>query len=78
MKRNITIYSTSGGTTVLNDSEIKTFGELCDATCDKYNYTKLTATENINKTTIQTRDTLLPEEDFVLFLRPSKIKAGIK
>ena len=75
--RKIVIYSTKGGTGVI-ETEAKTWGEI-ESQVEQIvgSLDNLVATENKNKTTLAHRDAILPEEDFKIFLRPSKTKSGI-
>lgn len=75
--RKIVIYSTKGGTGVI-ETEAKTWGEIEPQVREIVgSLDNLIATENKNKTTLEHRDAVLPEEDFKIFLRPSKTKSGI-
>lgn len=74
--RKITIYSTRGGKKIL-ETNVSTWGELKNMISEHYDLSNLKATENINKTTLERDDSLLPNESFVLFLRPTETKAGI-
>lgn len=75
--RKIVIYSTKGGTGVI-ETEAKTWGEIESQVREIVgSLDNLIATENKNKTTLEHRDAILPEEDFKIFLRPSKTKSGI-
>ena len=75
--RQVTIYSTKYGIKKI-DSDATTWGELKNEIIETGNYdlTNLTATENVNKTTLESTEAVLPEGDFVLFLRATKFKAG--
>jgi hypothetical protein len=75
--RQITIYSTKYGIKKI-DSDATTWGELKNEIIETggYDLTNLTATENVNKTTLESMEAVLPEGDFVLFLRATKFKAG--
>ena len=75
--RKIVIYSTKGGTGVI-ETEAKTWGEIESQVREIVgDLDNLIATENKNKTTLEHSDAVLPEEDFKIFLRPSKTKSGI-
>lgn len=57
--------------------EIKTWRVLKNILLsDGYDLQNLKATENVNKTTLEHIDAVLPEGDFRLFLRPSETKSG--
>lgn len=73
-KRKITFYSTKGGKTMV-ETDATTWGEIKKLTSN-YNFSKLIATENIGKTTLEHSEAILPEGDFVIFLRPSNVKSG--
>lgn len=76
MKHNITIYSTRGGVKNLS-SDADTWGDLKPEVASLYSdIDSLIPTEGTNKTTFESRDSVLPEGDFVLFLRPKRFKAG--
>lgn len=74
--RVITVVSTKGGQIEKVSTDAKTWGDLKDLIEDKYDLINLKATENINKTTLEHKDAILPEGDFRLFLRPAKTKSG--
>lgn len=73
--RVITMFSTKGGKNKV-ETEATTWGELKPLVEEKYDLSNLQATENKNKTTLTHPDAVLPEGDFVLFLRPIKTKSG--
>lgn len=73
--RTITIYSTLGGIKKIN-TDVTKWGELKNLLEGQYDFTNLDATESINKTTLSHNDAILPNEDFVVFLRPSKAAGG--
>ena len=75
-----TVTITSAGNadrTVNNSDPINTWGALRSLLSNEgYDLENLKPTENINKTTLEHIDAVLPVGDFRLFLRPSKTKSG--
>ena len=75
-----TVTITSAGNadrTVNNTDPINTWGVLRSLLSNEgYDLENLKPTENINKTTLEHIDAVLPVGDFRLFLRPSKTKSG--
>lgn len=75
-----TVTITSAGNadkTVSNSEPITTWGTLRSLLSNEgYDLENLKPTENINKTTLEHIDAVLPVGDFRLFLRPSKTKSG--
>lgn len=74
--REITVVATKGGRIEKIETNVSTWGELRELIQDKYDLQNLKAVENINKTTLEHIDAVLPEDNFRLFLRPSKTKSG--
>lgn len=74
--RVITMFSTKGGKNKVELGPNKTWDDLKPLVEEKYDLSNLQATENKNKTTLTHPDAVLPEGDFVLFLRPIKTKSG--
>lgn len=74
--REITVVATKGGRIEKIETNVSTWGELRELIQDKYDLQNLKAVENINKTTLEHIDAVLPENNFRLFLRPSKTKSG--
>jgi len=74
----ITIVSAGNADKVINTQEpVSTWGVLRDLLSrEGYDLENLKPTENINKTTLEHVDAVLPVGDFRLFLRPSKTKSG--
>ena len=74
--RVITLFSTKGGKKKI-ESAATTWGELqTEVSGAGYDLNNLQATENVNKTTLMHPEAVLPEGNFVLFLRPVKTKSG--
>ena len=74
--RKIIVYSTKGKSGSF-ESDAKTWGEIqSDVKRIVGNLDNLIATENVNKTNLGHQDSVLPEGDFKIFLRPSKTKSG--
>lgn len=76
MPRNITVISTSTGANRTFTTSATTWGELKMEIQRYYDLSSLKATENINKTTLDYDDSVLPTGDFELYLRPGKTKSG--
>ena len=74
--RKIIVYSTKGKSGSF-ESDAKTWGEIqSDVKKIVGDLDNLIATENVNKTNLGHQDSVLPEGDFKIFLRPSKTKSG--
>jgi len=74
--RTITVVATKNGKIKKYQSNASTWGELKTLIIDDYDLSNLKPTENINKTTLEHNDAILPDGDFRLFLRPAKTKSG--
>jgi len=74
--RTITVIATRNGKIKKYETAVSTWGELKSLIQDDYDLSNLKPTENINKTTLEHRDAMLPQDDFRLFLRPAKTKSG--
>lgn len=76
--RTVTVYATQGQKTAKIETSASTWGELKEIVSEQgYNLETLSATENINRTSLDHADASLPAGDFTLFLRPVKTKSGI-
>ena len=74
--RKIIVYSTKGKSGSF-ESDAKTWGEVqSDVRRIVGDLDNLIATESVNKTNLGHQDSVLPEGDFKIFLRPSKTKSG--
>ena len=74
--RKIIVYSTKGKSGSF-ESDAKTWGEVQNDVMNIVgDLDNLIATENVNKTNLGHQDSVLPEGDFKIFLRPSKTKSG--
>ena len=74
--RKIIVYSTKGKSGSF-ESDAKTWGEIQSNVREIVgDLDNLIATENVNKTNLGHQDSILPEGDFKIFLRPSKTKSG--
>ena len=74
--REIIVYSTKGKSGSF-ESDAKTWGEVqSDVRRIVGDLDNLIATESVNKTNLGHQDSILPEGDFKIFLRPSKTKSG--
>lgn len=74
--RKIIVYSTKGKSGSF-ESDAKTWGEVqSDVIKIVGGLDNLIATESVNKTNLGHQDSVLPEGDFKIFLRPSKTKSG--
>ena len=75
--RTITVYSTKNTTVKRYETETTSWEEFRDMLInDGYDLHNLQATENVNRTTLLNLDAVLPNQDFVLFLRPIETKQG--
>lgn len=74
--RKVTIVSTKNNKVKFYETAATTWGELNAEINKDFDLSKLKATENINKTTLEHVDTVLPEGEFRVFLRPVKTKSG--
>jgi hypothetical protein len=76
MTRNIVVIATSTGADRTFTTSARTWGEFKMEIQGHYDFSSLKATENINKTTLDYDDSVLPTGDFELYLRPGKTKSG--
>ena len=74
--RKITIVSTKNNKVKHYESDVTTWGDLNALITGDFDLSNLTATENINKTTLEHVNAVLPTGDFRVFLRPVKTKSG--
>ena len=74
--RKITIVSTKNNKVKNYESDVTTWGDLNALITGDFDLSNLKATENINKTTLEHVDAVLPTGDFRVFLRPVKTKSG--
>lgn len=75
--RTITVYSTKNATIKRYETETTSWEEFRGMlVADGYDLHNLQATENVNRTTLLNLDAVLPNQDFVLFLRPVETKQG--
>lgn len=75
--RTITVYSTKNTTVKRYETETTSWEEFRNMlVADGYDLHNLQATENVNRTTLLNLDAVLPNQDFVLFLRPVETKQG--
>lgn len=75
--RTITVYSTKNTTVKRYETETTSWEEFRNMLInDGYDLHNLQATENVNRTTLLNLDAVLPNQDFVLFLRPVETKQG--
>lgn len=74
--RKITVYSSRNGVNHY-DTDIRTFGELKNLIKDDYDLSgNISFIESLNKTSLIHDDSVLPAEEFTMFIRPNQIKAG--
>ena len=74
--RKIIVYSTKGKSGSF-ESDAKTWGEVQSNVISIVgDLDGLIATETVNKTNLGHQDSVLPEGDFKIFLRPSKTNSG--
>ena len=77
--REITIFSTKGSRRNVITSDAETWGELQE-TLDNQDieYSGLKAIVSSTQNTLQSRQAVLPGNDFTLMLFPEKVKSGFK
>lgn len=76
--RTVTVYSTKGKKTAKIETSAKVWSELRQEVADAgYSVDSLLATESINRTDLNHKDSVLPDQPFTLFLRPKKTKSGL-
>jgi len=75
-QRVVTIFSSKGKKQKI-ETDVTTWGALKPLVEEHFNLDNLQATENINKTTLENSQALLPATNFVLFLRAIKTKSGV-
>lgn len=75
--RIVTVFTSKGKKQKI-ETTATTWGELKPQVQEHYDLSNLQPTENVNKTTLTHQDAVLPEGNFVLFLRPIKTKSGIE
>jgi hypothetical protein len=74
--RKIKIISQRDGRKEYN-SAATTWGDLMQEIRNDFNLTDTEAVENIRKTTLSNVESLLPDQDFTIFIRPKKMKLGM-
>lgn len=74
--RKVTIVSTKNNKVKFYETAATTWGELNAEINRDFDLSNLKATENVNKTTLEHVDAVLPEGEFRVFLRPVKTKSG--
>lgn len=75
--RKVTVFATRGQSRATIMTSAETWGELQEEVIGNgFDLEKLEAGESVNKTTLKHNDAKLPEQDFILFLRPKESKAG--
>lgn len=74
-QRVVTVFSSKGVKQKI-ETDVQTWGELRPLVEEHFDLENLQATENINKTTLEHADAILPTANFVLFLRAIKTKSG--
>lgn len=75
--RVISIYSSRGEKASKIETDVTTWGALRKLIKEKgYEVDKLHASENVNKTTLEHVDAVLPEGNFTVFMRPKQTKSG--
>jgi hypothetical protein len=73
----IKIFTTKGRTGDVIETNVTTWGELKKLVSNAgVSLSNMQATESINKTTFADDAAIIPTQDFALFLRPVKTKAG--
>lgn len=74
--RKVTVVSTKNNKVKFYETAATTWGELNAEINKDFEMSNLKATENVNKTTLEHIDAVLPEGEFRVFLRPVKTKSG--
>lgn len=75
--RTVSIYSSRGEKASKIETDATTWGVLRGLIKEKgYEVDKLHASENVNKTTLEHVDAVLPEGSFTIFMRPKQTKSG--
>lgn len=76
--RNVLVFSTKSNTTTSVETSATTWGELSSYLTTKglYNPSGMKAIEKKSSKTLELKDAVLPEEDFVLILIPTKNESG--
>lgn len=74
--RKIRIFTSKGAKETIETSAT-TWGDLKPQVEEHYDLSNLQPTESVNKATLVHKDAVLPEGDFVLFLRPVRTKSGV-
>ena len=72
----VTVYSTKGQQKYEHVSTATTWGALKEELSGLFDFSSLNATENITRRDLSVDTATLPEQDFVLFLRPRDTKSG--
>ena len=72
----VTVYSTKGQQKYEHVSTATTWGALKEELFGLFDFSSLNATENITRRDLSVDTATLPEQDFVLFLRPKDTKSG--
>ena len=72
----VTVYSTKGQQKYEHVSTATTWGALKEELSGLFDFATLNATENITRRDLSVDTATLPEQDFVLFLRPKDTKSG--
>jgi len=75
-KRLVTLKLTTQKDVIKHESAARTYGEL-KKELNGVKWSGMRVVERTNKTTLQHSDAVLPATDFVLFLVPEKVKAGL-
>jgi hypothetical protein len=75
-KRQVTLKLTTQKDVIKHESAARTYGEL-KKELNNIKWSGMRVVERTNKTTLQHSDAVLPATDFVLFLVPEKVKAGL-
>lgn len=73
--KTIRVFTSRGSQNTIT-TDATTWGELKPQIEEFYDLTNLQAAESVNKTSLIHKDAVLPDQDFVLFLRPVRTKAG--
>ena len=75
--RTIKVFSSKVSDVKPYVTDVTTWGALRELIQKDYDLTNMKATESVGKTSLEHIDAVLPETDFILFLRPAETKSGL-
>jgi hypothetical protein len=76
VQRVITVYTQRDQTAREIQTQVKTWGEFKEQNKREFDFTNMRGVVRHNKNILEVDDALLPEESFVMFLFPKKVKSG--